>query len=163
MHHKRTLNVGLTDGVMWGSWGGLRHTWATSTGAAVIAGSEPGWATGQDEARLVGLLINTHKNKYMQEWDCDNRNDPVVLWSCWTFNTNYVKKTPHHSRGLRTENVPHYKQWYKIQSDLPIVIGKNGVAPALRCSSALMAASRDRHILCPWHKQTHTFKFIWPL
>lgn len=36
-----------------------------------------------------------------------------------------------------------------LSTHLPIVMGKKGTFLVLRCSSAVMAASRDRHMLCP--------------
>ncbi len=111
-----------TDGVMWGGWGGLRHTWATSAGAAG-QDSDEHWGWEAEKAGLVDLLA---KNKMVNERQT----------SCMTFNLN--------------QEVADFKP------HLPIVMGKNEVFLALLCSSAVMAASKDRHIRCPWEKHQNT-------
>lgn len=152
---------------MWGWWGGLRHTWATSIGAAG-ARSEAGWVKGQEEAEVVGLLEEKKKNTHtIYAW--------VRLRHC---NTVLMLDIKYKWWGVITI-LMHVKHWglkmslfgviycrLEEHSDLPIVIGKNGVAPALRCSSAMMAASKDRHILWPWHNDKHKFtslQLLWCL
>lgn len=65
-----------------------------------------------------------------------------------------VKENKHLSRKTRniTKKQKQRKvvtRWPEFSCHLPIVMGKKGTSLVLRCSSAVMAASRDKHMAWP--------------